>query len=489
MMRYLPLFLFVLLLAACSDDLLTDVTAQPSYELNEADCYSLGTLLNGHQTATQKLMLYNRQQGEIALESINLRGGGQSIFRINVDGMAGFSFSNRDLLHIAQGDSLCILLEARFDGKQDEREMLREDFIDIQCNGRLTSIRLTVKTLDVEELRDETIMVDTLWLNGGLDKLIYGDLVVAEGTTLTIDSGVTLYLHDHASIEVYGTLVLRGVLDSPVRLLGDRTDKIFENLYYCDMPSQWGGIRIHPGSVGNRFTYADIRGMTSGIYLSQEECPADGSLEGEQQLNICNSLIQNSDSSLITAHNATMIIENTCLMNSAGALLELAGGVYDITHCTLANYNYWATFRKADVVMRNYDDTEEGRLPRPLYSCSFTNTLIYGNSGFDPNIDADYYAFGDTDGWPGDSIYNYRFDHCLVHSTTGSDDDDCISVLWTEDPLYQLVDLPNYVCDPHLQSDSPCIGAGTSSTLSRLPFDRDGNPRAAIPTIGCYEAN
>lgn len=522
--KHLLSFFFVLLLlgtvVACSDDILTDAAAQPSYELNDStspDTYHLGVLLTGHTTATQKLMLYNRNKGEIVLDGISLRGGDSSIFRINVDGMAGTSFLNTDYLHIARGDSLFVLVEATFAGRQDERDVEREDWLDIRCNGLTRSIRLAVTTRDVEELHADTLRADTVWQTGGLDKLIYGALCIPQGVTLSIDPGVTLYLHDHASIEVYGCLKIQGTQQQPVTLLGDRTDKIFDNLYYRDMSAQWGGINYYPGSVGNLLQYADVRGMTTGIVLTQDSCdtsfladrPTEPAPEADpkryaygpdflsdpaQQLIIRHSSIRNSNYSLIAAHNSNMIIENSLLMNSSGAILELAGGAYDVTHCTLANYNYWAAFSQCDVVMRNYDiqsepdAADELRLPRPLYRCNFTNTLIYGRSGFDPNIDANgFTCFVDDYGTLLDSIYNYRFDHCLLQSSSGYDDDDCLSILWTDDPLYQLVDMPNYVCDPHLQPESPCIGRGEGRTVARLPFDLDGKARPSTPAIGCYE--
>lgn len=509
-------------LAGCSDDLLTDVASQPMFALNDSDGYNMGILLRGHTTATQRLMLYNHNSGEIALQSVRLRGGDSSIFRINVDGMAGTDFTNPDFLHIAQGDSLCILLEAAYSGAQQEREVIREDYIDIQCNGRLSSIRLKVTTRDIEELRNDTIRRDTLWAMGGLDKLVYGPLVVDSGATLTIGPGVTLYLHDHAGIQVYGTLKMLGDLEHPVTLIGDRTDKIFDNLYYRDMAAQWGGIDFYPSSRDNLMQYAVVRGMTTGIRLQQDstdthflaEAPSgefvtsdpkryaygpDFLSDERQQLIIRNSLIMNSSLSLISAVRSNMIVENSCLMNSAAALLELSGGAYDITHCTLANYNYWALFSLQDVSLANHaaqiipvaDRTTPAdsvlMVPSPLYRCNFTNSIVYGKSGFDPNILTSFIRYVDDQGAPLDSIFNYRFDHCLLHSTSGFDDEDCISILWSEDPLYQLVDMPNYTVDPHLQPESPCIGYGEPRTTERLPLDRDGKTRSAQPTIGCYE--
>ena len=502
----------VSLTSSCSDDILSDVSAQPAYVLGDSGWFDMGVLLTGHNTATQKLMLYNRQQGELELTSIRLRGADSSIFRINVDGMAGTDFVNPDFLHIARGDSLCILIEASFMGQQDEREVVRDDYLDIVCNGLQQSIRLVVTTRDVEELADVVISADTTWAEGSIDKLLYGSLTVASGATLTVEPGMTIYLHDHATLEVYGTLRITGTCDRPVQLVGDRTDRIFDNLYYRDMSAQWGGINIHQGSSGNVFDYAEIRGMTTGIRVRQDstnteflaEAPVGQHVEGDpkryaygpdflsderQQLIVRNSLIMNSDSSLISARNSNMIVENSCLMNSAGALLELAGGAYDVTHCTLANYNFWAAFTRCDVELRNYDaPTDTTRLWCPLFRCNITNTIVYGQSGRDPNIDAaGFTAFVDDSGYPVDSIFNYRLDHCLVHSTTGFDDDDCLAILWDADPLYVLVDMPNYICDPHLQTESPCIGAAEPRTVGRLPLDRDGKQRPAAPAIGCYE--
>ena len=98
-----------------------------------------------------------------------------------------------------------------------------------------------------------------------------------------------------------------------------------------------------------------------------------------------------------------------------------------------------------------------------------------------------YRPYLTADGVAADSIFTYRFDHCLLHASGGSDDEDFIQTLWTDDPLFLLVDMPNYICDPHLQPESPARGKGTTRTLEKLPLDLDGKQRAEIPSIGCYE--
>lgn len=500
-------FFLLLLVCICSctdDDILTDAASQPSYVLNSGSSQHLGTLFPGRTTSTQKLMLYNHNDGALKLESIRVRGGEESLFRINVDGMAGTVFDDPDYLRIARGDSLFVLLEACFMGEQQERDVQHEDFLDIQCNGQLSSIRLTVNTHLVEELHADTIRQDTLWAEGSVDKLIYGTLFVSEGVTLAIEKGLTLYMHDKAYIDVRGTLKIDGTYEEPVRIIGDRTDSIFSNLAYEDMSAQWMGIHFGHTSQANVIDHAQIKGMTLGITLQQDTLSAtdiaalttpavtvpDGSPSGiapyTPQLTIRNTLIKNSDHDLVQATSTTMVIENSCLMNSGGSLLSLSGGAYDITHCTLANYQFWTAWHAQDVMLSNwcFNDSAD-YIPAPLYRCNFTNTLIHGNSGYKPNV---YLDFCNTiDGIAvTDSIFCYRFDHCLIDAD-GEDDDDFIATLWGEDPMYTLVDMPNYICNPVPLPESPVVGRGNPDVVSRLPYDLNGKPRPTPPAIGCYE--
>ena len=463
--RILSVLFMALLIVSCTDDILTGSNAQPTIPLDNKDCYDFGTILSGATSATQRLIIYNENKGTIELESVRLRGGNESAFHINVDGMAGSSFTRPELLHIAKGDSLYILMEVTAPQEQSEREQTLEDFLDIACNGRMTSIRLKATTMDVEQLRNYTLEENTRWDASGHDKQIFGTLTIPEGKTLTIADSTHIYLHDQARFEVYGTLIIDGTsTEQPVQFLGDRTDKMFDNLYYSDMVGQWDGLVFFPSSKGNVIDHALFKGMTSGLQLFQDE--AEGN---EQQLLLRNSILKNSSVSLIRSTASNMTIENSCLMNSGDALMELNGGTYDIVHCTLANYQFWTSYPEHDLILRN-----------PLYRCDVTNTIIYG-AGKAPNIGLDYNPTIGTD-----SIFHYRFDHCLINAN-GEDDDDFISVVWAEDPLYVLVDMPNYICDPHLQEESPARRKGKASTLQRLPLDLDGKPRSTSPSIGCYE--
>lgn len=447
----LSILILALAFASCHDDVLTQSSAQPTIALQGKDCFDFGSLLSGSTSATLSLMIYNQNDGTIELQSVALRGGKESPFKINVDGMAGSSFTQSELLRIDKGDSLYVLLDVTAPAIQAERENILQDYLDVTCNGKTTSIQLKALSIAVETLRDFTLAEDLRWDAQGLDKQIFGTLTIPEGRKLIIADSAKLFMHDQSKIEVFGSLIIEGLPEHPVAMLGDRMDKMFSNLYYCDMTGQWGGIHYHNTSSGNVIDRADIKGMTQGII-------AEGA-----QLDIRNSIFKNSNQSILKATASTVTIENSCLMNSGEPLVDLTDGSCEITHCTLANYQFWTYYPEFDFILHNTQ-------------CTVTNTIIYGN-GADPNVKVEYEP---------DVAAPYLFDHCLLNAK-GEDDDNFKSTIWGDDPLFMTVDMPNYICDPHLKPESPARGAGTSSTIKKLPLDLDGKPRAETPSIGCYE--
>lgn len=490
----LAFWLMLLGATACDDDLDTSPGAQP---LASVDTLDLGTTLAGNSTPTYQLKLFNRGAKEIRLTSIALRHAGASGFRMNVDGMNGTSFTQSDLLRIASGDSLFIFVEGTFES--DGRGLTSHtDYIDVLCNEVMQSIVLTARSKEVLQLRGLTLTSDTHW-ERTQDVQIFDSLVVAPGVTLTLADSVTLYLHDKADLIVRGRLVCEGKAGAPVTIRGDRTDNMFSNLPYDNLPSQWGAMRFAATSTGNVIEHTEIRGMTDGILIESQE--TDTSLfhpdeterflddEG-QQIIFRSCRIKNSGNHLISARKANMIVENSELSNAAGALLLLIGGAYDITHCTLANYNFAAAVRSEAVVMTNFDTLYQSAAP--LHRCNFTNSIIWGDS-YPPDIRPEYRPIAESSDRFGnvvlaDSIFRYRFDHCLLR-VAGFDDADFLSILWNEDPLYRLIDDSNYSYDFRLQAESPAREAGTPAAVARCPIDLDNTPRPTgnRPSIGCYQ--
>lgn len=427
------------------------------------DTLHLGTLLAGNSSPTYQLKLYNQCNKELKLSSIVLRNAGTSGFRMNVDGMNGNSFTQSDLLRISAGDSLFIFVEATFPpvGAGVKQHL---DYVDVTCNGKTSTVVLEATSKDVRKVTAAILTNNETWSNAE-EVQIYDSLVVSKGVTLTLKDSATLYLHDKANIIVYGRIVSQGTKDRPVTIRGDRTDNMFDNLPYDNLPSQWGSLYLREGSGQNVFENTNIHGMSEGIFV-----------RGESLFKDCR--IKNSDGNLFTALNAKMELINCELSNAAGSLLDLVGGSYDIVHCTLANYNFAASITQEAVRLCNQDTLTKKEAP--LEKCDFTNSIIWGRK-YCPDVLIEYIKPES-----GDSIFAYVFDHCLIKAD-GEDDESFINTLWNQDPLYQIVEDENYRFDFRLQKDSPAVGAGSEECTAKVPYDIDGTPRIGAPCIGCYE--
>lgn len=475
---------------ACDDDLATGIDIQPAFS---TDTLNIGTLLTEASSQTYQLMIYNRHSDEIRLSAIVLREGSESGFRMNVDGMNGTEFTHADLLRIAAHDSMFVFIEATFPATGLATLTQHTAHIDVTCNGATQTVVLTATSRDTWRVSGLVITSDTTFRRAS-EVQILDSLVVAAGATLTLEDSVTLYLHDKAELIVYGRLRAEGTQTAPVHIRGDRMDRMFDNLPYDNLPGQWGALRIKSSSRGNLLCHADVRGMTDGIRVE----PADIDTLGlrEPRLTVRSCRIHNSAGPLIFAESADMRIENSELSNAAGSLLELYGGAHDIIHCTLANYHFAAAIDNYPVYFANLD-TIHG-IVYDLYRCNFINTLIWSRlSGKDhtdvwydfwpiENPDGEFYS--SKYGVRYDSIFHYRFDHCLIHAD-GYDDDDFIKTVWNEDPLFRLIDASNYSYDFHLGEGSPAIGAGAAEGVDNCPTDLDGVARTlgVAPSIGCYE--
>ncbi len=469
------LLAFLAVVTACSDELDTSVSSQPTAS---SDTLDVGLLLAGNSSQTYGLKLYNRHSHEIRLSSIVLRNASTSGFRMNVDGMNGSSFTNPDLLRIASGDSLFLFVEATFPAGSGRSHT---DYIDITCNGRTQTVVLLGESKDVGVWHAKTIDSD-LTLPSGAEYQIYDSLVVAAGVTLTLEDSVVLYLHDKADIHLYGTLLCEGSPGRPVIIRGDRTDKMFDNLYYDGLPAQWGNLYVHESSTGNVWTCADIHGMNEGIRISPADIDTTLTGDGDRRITFRYCRLSLSDSALVRAVGAYCRMEGCLLSNAGGALLDIQGGAWEVDHCTLANYCYASRIMSPALCLTNLYGF-------PLLRCNVNNTIVWGDT-YNPlvsptrsDVEIVYQEFVDAEGIRSDSVFHYRFDHCLL-AAYGTDDNDFISTVWAQDPLYVLIDDDNYTYDFRLQEESPAVGAAAESGLAT---DLDGNPWSSTPAIGCYE--
>lgn len=479
---YLLILLFVVSFTACNDDF-ENYTHSPGDILSfSADTIRFDTILSTVNTPYMGLMVYNKNKDALLVSSIRLKNAGESGFKINVDGMAGDFFSD---VEIRSNDSLYIFVDVKPDRPDGITPVLLEDCIEFVTNTVTQTVTLESYIQDVEILRSLVIESDTV-LYSELPFLVYDSLYVKPGAVLEIPEGTILYMHGNTHIIVDGTLKIKGTHEKPVIIRGDRMDILLGEIPYDRVPGQWGGIRFGSESYHNEIEHAHIRNGNYGLCfeLSQPEQP---------KLLLRNSILTNCKGNLIQAVNCNITVENCELSNSKDALVELTGGAYSFTHCTLANFyssnnSGWGSSENRTLILNNtyiLPDFSASEL-YPITKADFKNTIFWGlNSRLSPiRIEENQ-----------QSAMVYFFQNCLIQNK-GENDNDFVNCLFAKDPLFKKIkprneetDTEDFIYDFHLTEKSPALNAASRETAGLFPKDLDGYDRLSDsgPDIGAYE--
>ena len=355
-------------------------------------------------TVTRSFRIRNPHRQFVKIDQIYLAGGSSSVFRMNLDGRPGTSFSG---VEIAPRDSMYVFVEATLD-PNDTGEILRiQDSIVFMTNGNTQDIDLVAWGQDVHLIDGLDLEGEVLWT---ADKpyLILGYAYVDSMATLTMDPGVRVHLHRDAILFVDGSLVVSGSPEDPVRFSGDRLEE-----FYDDKPGQWGLIYLSESSSGNRIDHAEIICGTLGILIS---APPDS--ENQPDLEISNTIINHMSSNGIYALNARVKAHNLVIGDCGGSCTGLIySGSYEFTHCTF--YNSWPTWysnrQLPALLLTDYfanrleDGSWEVFTGGQFDRAEFKNSIIYGDKLMELVIDS-----------YDESQLNYLFDHCLTRINTDS---------------------------------------------------------------------
>jgi len=461
----------LLMLAACSDD--DSFSTAPGLLLDfSTDTVRLDTCFSTVPTPMKSFWVYNRSGEGIRLQSIRLERGNQSGFRVNVDGvyLGAQTGWQTNQVEVRNKDSVRVFVELTSAmNYQEEPQKLEDNLVFTLENGNVQKVNLLTYTWDATLLYNVCVRKDSV-IDQRKPIVVYGGIKVDSLVTLTIAAGTTLYFHNDAGIEVYGTLRTEGTPDANVVMRGDRIDHMFDYLPYDRVSGQWQGIHFNESSYGNHLLYTDIHSPYNGIVC-------DSSDVTKQKLYLESSTIHNCQGYGVKATNSNLRLDNTQITNTLGDCLAVIGGQTEVNHCTLAQFYPFDANR--GVALRFTADT------MPLLAFNCTNSLITG--------------YGDDQmmGQPGDeeTAFNYAFDHCIIRTPVIETDD---SVYFTnviyediEDTLstgrkhFVTFDTDNFIYDFSL--DSVSIAIDKAGAERSLPLDRKGLPRDERPDIGAYE--
>ncbi|PSR02719.1 MAG: hypothetical protein BRD50_06930 [Bacteroidetes bacterium SW_11_45_7] len=433
------------------------------------DTVTFDTVFTQRGSATQQLKVFNPHDQRIRINSINLAGGDNGQFRMNVDGEPSPAVTD---VEIAAKDSIYIFVEVTVDPTNQNNPFVIRDSIVYNVNGNQQKTILQARgqnanyyrpTIDGGENFPDFSIIDcnTTWTDEK-PYVIQGFAVVDSGCTLTIEEGTQVHFANNASLFVFanGELKVKGTADNPVRFQGIRLED-----FYDDVPGQWGGLWLSKGSKNNVINHAIIENAEVGIRV--DSLPSNNA----PVLQVRNSIIRNCLSTGILGLTSVIFAEN-CLIYNCGennVRLQL-GGLYRFFHCTMTNYgSQYIDHKKGILKMAN------ARAPAPIYA-SFYNCIIHGSKDEEIVLDKNQNA-----------PFNYNFYNSLLKTERNMADTNYVNVIKNSDPQFESISDDDY----HLTSGSPAIDAGTSDLPDQLTSnpdtDLDEKQRDNNPDMGAYE--
>jgi hypothetical protein len=480
------LVLLIILFSACRKP---DTFFQGSTTLRfSVDTLVFDTVFTNVGSITKRIKVYNDLDEDVRIDEIRLAKSGNSPYRLNIDGEQK-DYANDVILR--SKDSLHIFVEATIDPNDTNEPLIRTDSIIFSTNGKSQDIDLVAWGQDahfyynnsffVFENEDPEVENDSLFFysitesstwNSDKPHVIYGNVIVHEGGSLTILAGSNVYLHHSANIIVLeeSSLKILGAIENPVLIASDRLDE-----YYRDLPGQWGRIWLAGGSLDNQIKNATIKNGTIGLHVDTVASAFEPTLRLE------NTIIANNSSYGILAYSSNIEAFN-CQISDNGThdLYLFAGGSYRFSHCTFANYN--SSHQAPSIRMSNfYEDVNGNEILRPMERADFENCIVYGRIQSELGIE-------ETE----ETLFNYKFNNCLLKLKESdfdiSNSSHFISNNYNENPDF-VQEMDAYEYNYRLDSLSPALHTAAGNIALQFPYDLLGNSRLSDEgaDIGAYE--
>jgi hypothetical protein len=409
-------------------------------------------------STTKSFKIYNPESITVQIDEVELMGGENSPFRMNLDGLIGHNFSN---IRIEGNDSLFVFVEVTLNVNNQNSPLIIEDSIRFQTNGKDQYVKLAVWGQDAYfHYKD---LNEGIWPN---DKphVIYGYAAVDSAKSLTIQAGTQVHLHKNSLLYVYkSTLNIQGTLGNEVVFQGDRLEQDYQ-----EVTGQYYGIYFQQAKPST-IDYAILKNGTSGVHLYSEDPSNTG-----YTLTMTNTVIQNEARYGVFIYSGAKVKAENCIISKNGthALLVLEGGDFNFNHCNLLGYgssqnpavgisNFYTNYQTATT---NVGSINEG----VLYNCVLT-----GNIATELAID--------TIQMSGVNL-NFDFKNCLIKSETIQTDAFYQNIFWNNNPLFT---------DPTIYDFSFSINSILHGNGIASPVVTDilGNPRNNPPDIGAIEVN
>lgn len=452
--------LLVLLPSSCRKDLLLS---------NEALQFSTDTVLfdtvfTTVGSTTQRFKIYNPSSRPVIISSIILKGGENSKFRFNLDGVSGTNFKD---IRIPGRDSLFAFVEVTLDPNDQSNPLIVEDELLFLTNGKEQTVTFAAWGQDAYFYYNDVFPEGTL--PNDKPHVIYGFAAVDSSQTVIIQAGTNIHLHNNSLIFVYkGALEIEGTEENKVVIQGDRLEP-----FYADVKGQYYGVYFQE-ALPSRINHAIIKNGTAGIHVFSED-PSNTSYT----LEITNTEIFNHASYGVFNYAGGKIYGENLLVHNVNlyAFFQLEGGEFTFKQSHFLGYG--TDGNQPAVAIRNYFTRSDGlTYVGDIPQGNFYNSVIYGSGN--NQVVFDTTLFGGA----------AQID-CLFKNNVIKQDEPYTSSffednIWNIDPQFISITEQNF----KYPTSSILINNGNPSPVYTNTTDIRGIVRnPSSPDIGAYEIN
>lgn len=426
MIRRLFFFIFTIgvLLTACTDED-TFSTNRSNVLTFSVDTVQLDTLFSTVPSSTYSFWVRNNSGDGIRIQNVRLERGGQSGFRVNVDGT--FLDPVATNFEVRKGDSLLVFVEVTTRENGIEGPQLVEDNLMFTLeSGVVQKVNLRTWSWDAEKIGALHIERDTV-IESSRPIIVYDSIVVDSDAVLTLRN-TEFYFHDSAHLTVRGRLLAKNCL-----MRGDRLDHMFTNLPYDRVKGQWQGIRLMKLSLGNVMEDCEIRNTKDAILCDSAS------------LSLKNCIVHNCEGYGVKGRNSDIEIDYCQITNCLSDCLFADGGIVSVNHTTLAQFYPFSANRGAAL---RFDTGKRGI----DFSC--LNTLA---TGYDRDV-----VFGEQKDTT--LAYKFSFENCLLRTDSINRPERLKDIIWEtpKDSIegkkhFRTIDEDNFFYDFTIDSISPAF--------------------------------
>lgn len=461
---------------SCREHVLSD---DPTLKVTfSCDTLCFDTVFTGVGTSTRRVMVYNQNANALRISKIWMEHG--DYFHVNIDGETDHAYMQN--LELAGHDSMYLFVRLHVDPQASNAPVSIHDAVHFSVNGNTCSLALEAYGQDVHLVRNDTTHLsqfDRYTFTADKPYLIYDTMLVAGN--VTIQAGAQLYFHQGASLYVAGNLTANGTLEQPIRLMGDRTDNLFEHVPYAYAAGQWSGVFLLDGGKmikpAYKLNYVDITSGNVGLYCYSERTKSLPTIE------LTNSRIHNHALYGLVLMNMDARVVNTEISNAASYCVYSSGGEHRFIHSTIASY-----FNSTDVRIQSTPREDVAALYISDLSKTDPETRVHCINCVVCGVRSQNILLAT----PMQQYYPGQFVGCFLKQDTLRIPNAHGNRYWQQEDeavfrntFFKYQDYTYY--DFRLDSLSPAIGIADSVVALSYPTDRLGRARHPHPDAGCYE--